>query len=158
MKQKQVMAFALAAGLVAGCMGPAERDGGLRADGGVAFTVRREELTPDVVDVEIHADVACAEKGDAGYAPAQRGLVFDFNRDDLTWIQHRGWIYLPYYAMKTAKDVFVAVLEGMRFEHDLLLARNGRYEMFPRFRCAQVRQWFPKYYNGIVVEGGRNQG
>ena len=175
------LVFALAAGLVAGCAGTAERENGLRAeavrklpvlptlaerpvkadawfmgaghrrlrlrrldgvrreDGGLAFTVRREELTPDVVDVEIHADVARAEKGDAGYALAQRGLVFDFNRDDFTWIQHRGWIYMPYYAMKTAKDAFVAVLEGMRFEHDLLLlARNGRYEMFPRWRISEI--------------------
>lgn len=29
---KRVLTFALAAGLVAGCMGPAERDGGLRAE------------------------------------------------------------------------------------------------------------------------------
>ncbi len=114
-------------------------EGVRRADGGLAFTVAREEITPDVVDVEIHADVAQARKGDAGYALAQRGLVFDFARDELTWIQHRGWLYMPYYAMKTPQNVFIAVMEGMRFEHDLLLlARGGRYEMFPRWRISEI--------------------
>lgn len=114
-------------------------EGVRRADGGLAFTVAKEEITPDVVDVEIHADVAQARKGDAGYALAQRGLVFDFARDELTWIQHRGWLYMPYYAMKTPQHVFLAVMEGMRFEHDLLLlARKGRYEMFPRWRISEI--------------------
>ena len=121
------------------CLRSRPLEGVRRPDGGVAFTVKVGEIKPDVVDVEIQLDIAHAKKGDAGYALAQRGLVFDFDQDDFSWVQNRAWIYMPYYAMKTPRDTFVAVMEGMRFEHDLLLvSRQGTYSMFPRWRIAEI--------------------
>lgn len=121
------------------CLRSRPIEGVRRADGGVAFTVKVGEITPEVVDVEIHLDVARAKKGEAGFALMDRGIMFDFTRDELARIEHRGWMYMPYYAMKTPRDTFLAVMEGMRFEHDLLLvSRKGAYSMFPRWRISEI--------------------
>ena len=37
-------------------------------------------------------------------------------------------------------------------------AKKGAYEAFPRFDCARVRNWFPEYYDDIVVEFHRLDG
>ena len=76
-----------------------------RADGGVAFTVKRSDLVPGVMAVEVRSPIATAKKDEAGFALSQRGLVFDFNKDSLVWMAHRGWIYMPYYAINTARHV-----------------------------------------------------
>lgn len=121
-----------------------------RTDGGVAFTVNVKELTPEVADVEIRADIAQAMKGDPGYALCQRGNIITFKRDKMNFTLHRGWIYMPYFGMKTEHDTFLAVLEGMRFEHDLVLsAEKGRHEMFPRWRISEIGS--PAYEDMTIV-------
>ena len=121
-----------------------------RADGGVAFTVKRSDLVPGVMAVEVRSPIATAKKDEAGFALSQRGLVFDFNKDSLVWMAHRGWIYMPYYAMKTPRDTFIAIMEGMRFEHDLFLkAENGDYAMYPSWNIAEIG--FPPYEDMTVI-------
>ena len=121
-----------------------------RADGGVAFTVKLSDLVPGVKTVEVRSPLATAKKGDAGFALCQRGLVFEFNKDALAWQGHRGWLYMPYYAMKTPRDTFIAVMEGMRFEHDLLLdSVKGVYAMYPSWNIAEIG--FPPYEDMTVV-------
>jgi len=121
-----------------------------RADGGVAFTVKLSDLVPGVKAVEVRSPLATAKKGDAGYALCQRGLVFEFNKDALAWLGHRGWLYMPYYAMKTPHDTFIAVMEGMRFEHDLKLdSAEGAYAMYPSWNIAEIG--FPPYEDMTVV-------
>jgi hypothetical protein len=57
---------------------------------------------------------------------------------------------MPYYAMKTPHDTFIAVMEGMRFEHDLLLdSVKGVYAMYPSWNIAEIG--FPPYEDMTVV-------
>lgn len=110
-----------------------------RPDGGVAFTVKASELAPEMTSVEIRSEIARAKTGDPGWAMAQRGLVFDFKERNFNWVQHRGWVYMPYFAMKNEHDTFIAVMEGMRFEHDLVLrSYEGLYQMYPRWRLSEI--------------------
>jgi hypothetical protein len=52
--------------------------------------------------------------------------------------------------MKTPHDTFIAVMEGMRFEHDLKLdSAEGAYAMYPSWNIAEIG--FPPYEDMTVV-------
>ena len=110
-----------------------------RADGGVAFTVKLADLPEGTFDVRILASCAQAKKGDDGWWMEQRGEIGYFNRDEFVRDLHRGWIYMPYFAMKTPHDTFIAVMEGMRFEHNVLIrSEKGNYSACPVWHIAEI--------------------
>ena len=110
-----------------------------RDDGGVAFTVKLADLPEGTFDVRILASCAQAKKGDDGWWMEQRGEIGYFNRDEFIRDLHRGWIYMPYFAMKTPHDTFIAVMEGMRFEHNVLIrSEKGNYSACPVWHIAEI--------------------
>jgi len=125
-------------------------EGVKRDDGGVAFTVKRADLPAGTVDVRILTSCAQAKKGEPGWWLIQRGNLSHFDRDELVCQNHRGWIYMPYFAMKTPRDTFICILEGMRFEHDILVrSEKGNYSACPVWQISQIG--FPPYEDMTAV-------
>lgn len=116
-----------------------ELTGVKRPDGGIAFTVKLADLPDNAFDVRIIPSCSKAKKGEKGWWMEQRGEIGSFNQDDFTRNLHHGWIYMPYFAMKTPRDTFIAIAEGMRFEHNILIrAYGGEYFGCPVWQIADI--------------------
>lgn len=108
------------------------------ADGALRATLKAEEAK-DAWTVEFFADCARATKGEDGFWLGGRGVMGSFARGAGGWACARNWVTLPYYAMRTPRGAFLAVMEGMRFEFDVRLqVKDGVYEMFPRWRVGET--------------------
>ncbi len=103
------------------------------SDGIAKITVKAKDIPADCRFVDIIADNATAKKGDAGYWLINRGLLGYFNKDNYKYRQTKSYLYLPYYAMKTPKETFIGVIDGLRFEtHIMIDVIDGVYTMYPR--------------------------
>ena len=102
--------------------------------------------------IDVLADSAFAYKGDKGFWLHNRGLYGEFLADNGEFHNGRHYQFLPYYAMKTPKETFIAVIDGMRFEYFTRIeAKNGRYEMFPRFLVSKNWIGFDPYEDIVIT-------
>lgn len=97
--------------------------------------IRADDIGKDVKYIDVLADNAKAKKGEKGFWMCRRGNFGKFVNDDGVYTCGRSYFDIPYYAMKTERETFIGIVEGMRFESEVRVeAKNGNYEMFPRFR------------------------
>ena len=96
-------------------------------------------IPTDCKYLDILADNATAQKGDSGFWIVNRGLMSFFNKDNGVYRTSKSYMYLPYYAMKTPQETFIAIIDGMRFEFNVNVEiENGTYKMFPRWHIADI--------------------
>ena len=127
------------------------------ADGGWRFSLAKESIPEDAFAVEVVPPFMTAQKGDAGYWLQARGTYGKFDKDDGTYAKDRQ--LMPIYGVKRGDALWYGHVKTWRFNYDFVtVAKGGAYETFPRFRCAQVREHFPKYYSDIVVDFRRLDG
>ncbi len=97
-------------------------------------TIPAKAIPADCKYMDIIADNATAKKGDDGFWLYNRGLLGYFNKDNATHRAPRQYMYLPYFAMKTPKETFIGVIDGMRFEFGINIdVVDGVYTMYPRW-------------------------
>ena len=108
--------------------------------GGVSkLVIKKEDIPADAKFLDVLADCARAKKGEKGFWLCQQGMLGHFIEDKGFFVANRGELMLPYYAMQTERETFIAIFEGMRFEAEVrLLAENGEYAMFPRWYIANI--------------------
>ena len=127
------------------------------ADGAWRFTMAKDAIPADAFAVEVVPSFMTAKKGDAGYWLQARGTYGKFDKDNGTY--SKGRQLMPVFGVKKDDSLWYGHVKTWRFNYDFMtVAKNGSYETFPRFRCAEVRTWFPKYYNDIVVDFRRLEG
>ena len=103
------------------------------------LVIPKEHLDERVEKVEIFAPFATANKGEDGYWLMHRGIYGTFRHNQTQWWHAPQSTILPYYAMKTPKGSFIGIVEKMRWEfHPIIIARNGKYEMFLKFDIARI--------------------
>lgn len=107
------------------------------ADGSIRYVLPAAEAR-DMKWVEFRLDRATARKGEDGFWMGGRGVLGSFTRERGSWCNGARFMDHPYFAMKTPRGAFVAVVDGMRFEFDAVLeVRDGIYRMFPRWLIQQ---------------------
>ena len=127
------------------------------SDAKFRFTLPKEQIPVDAAWVEVVPAFMSAKKGDAGYWLQARGTYGLFDKDEGTYVKSRQ--LMPIYGVKKGDALWYGHVKTWRFTYDFVTtARKGVYETFPRFLCAKVRTWFPKYYDDIVVEFNRLDG
>ena len=103
------------------------------------ITLPTDQIDPQCKFVDVIADNATAKKGDAGFWLLDRGRLGYFNKDNYKYASAKQYMYLPYYAMKTPKETFIAVIDGMRFEFNVLIdVKDGVYTMYPRWHIGAI--------------------
>lgn len=125
-----------------------------RDDGGVAFTVKLADLPANAFEVEIDASCAAHKGGasDTGWWMTNRGQVGGLNRQCFSNIVSNKRTYLPYFAMKTANDTFIAIVEGMRFEYELRIkSANYSYTAAPVWLVSKDKIGFDPYEDMTLV-------
>ncbi len=94
---------------------------------------------PDCKYLDVFTDAATANKGDEGFWILGRGEMGYFNKENADYTSPRPRMYLPYYAMKTPKETFIAIIDGLRFEFVInIKVRDGVYTMYPRWRIEKI--------------------
>lgn len=122
-----------------------------RSSGVWVCTLRKDRIPSGIQSFEIRCDWATASAGEPGWWMAQRGDVgsFDPTRTNSFSLASAPWVWLPYYAMKTPRRTFIAILDGMRFEPNIVMEiRNGRWAAFPRY---PVRNLGVSPYEDVTV-------
>ena len=112
--------------------------------------ISKDDISPNVKYIDIHADTATAKKGDDGYFIFERGEYGTFKLDNGSFIIDIGRSALPIYCMKTNRDSFMAIIKGLRLEYEIRAEiNNGIYKIFPRFRIDQIGF---KPYEDIIID------
>lgn len=106
-----------------------------RSDGGYAATIKKESVPLNTQSVEVMCDKFFAKKGDAGYWIKGRGELGLFDRASFSHLTSRMRVYMPYYGWKNPSGTYLAIVEGMRFDFDIMVcsAKDGLYRAFPRW-------------------------
>jgi len=100
-------------------------------DGGVRYTLPAAQAAR-AKTVDFVLDRAQAEKGEPGFWLYGRGVLGRFNQDTMRLGCGARFLNHPYYAMRTPRGTFLAVVEGMRFDFNVVVtATKGHYEMHP---------------------------
>ena len=127
------------------------------ADGGFRFTLAKDAIPTDIVALEVVPSFMRAKTGDAGYWMQARGTYGKFDKENGSYTKSRQ--LMPIYGVKKGDVLWYGHVKTWRFNYDFMtVAKDGVYETFPRFLCAHVRRWFPKYYSDIVVDFHRLEG
>ena len=127
------------------------------ADGGFRFTLAKDAIPTDIVALEVVPSFMRAKTGDAGYWMQARGTYGKFDKENGSYTKSRQ--LMPIYGVKKGDVFWYGHVKTWRFNYDFMtVAKGGVYETFPRFLCAHVRRWFPKYYSDIVVDFHRLEG
>lgn len=108
--------------------------------------VPRERISPDAREFSIRCSWAAAAAGERGWWMGQRGDVGAFLPEVTNSfnIASQPWVWLPYYAMKTPRHTFIAVLDGLRHELSIRMdVSDGRWEACPVYPVASLG--FPLY-------------
>ena len=101
--------------------------------------IPKKNIPQDCKYLDFFADNAVAQKGDEGFWILNRGLMGFFNKDNGAYKAPKQYMYLPYYAMKTPKETFIGVIDGMRFEFNVNVeVAGGMYRMYPRWHIADI--------------------
>ena len=96
--------------------------------------IKAADIPADTKFIDIFADNAKAKKADDGFWLVNRGLMGLFKKDNAFRAENPRYMYLPYYAMKTPAETFIAIIDGMRFEFNVNIeAKSGVYKMYPRW-------------------------
>ena len=121
------------------------------------FTLPKAEIPRNAKCVEIVPSFMTARKGDDGYWMQARGTYGLFDKEDGTYVKSRQ--LMPIFGLKRGSSLWYGHVKTWRFSYDFVAtAKKGAYEAFPRFDCARVRNWFPEYYDDIVVDFHRLDG
>jgi len=101
------------------------------ADGGVRYTLSAAQAAR-AERVDFVLDRAHARKGEDGFWLYGRGVLGRFDQETMRLGCGARFLDHPYYAMRTPRGSFLAIVEGMRFDFDVVVtAKEGRYEMRP---------------------------
>ena len=101
--------------------------------------IPKKSIPQDCKYLDFFADNAVAQKGDEGFWILNRGLMGYFNKDNGAYKAPKQYMYLPYYAMKSPQENFIAVIDGMRFEFNVNVeVVDGVYKMFPRWYISDI--------------------
>lgn len=131
------------------------------------FTLKKSDIPADACSVEVVPEFMTATKGDAGYWMNARGTYGRFDKDGGVFSSWRS--LMPLYALKREREMWYAHVRTWRFDYSLVVeVRDGKYEIFPRFRCGSkragrtaglwqgsgfgVRDFFAGYYQDIVID------
>ena len=129
------------------------------ADGGIRYTFPAAEAR-NALSVQFWLDRAQAAKGDEGFWMGGRGVVGYFTRDKMRWVNGARFMDHPYFAMKTPRGAFIAIVEGMRFEFNVAVeAADGRYRAYPSWDIEKLA--FGDVYEDlsvVVYELGKDAG
>ena len=121
------------------------------------FVMPKAEIPRNAKCVEVVPSFMTARKGDDGYWMQARGTYGLFDKEDGTYVKARQ--LMPIFGLKRGGSLWHGHVKTWRFSYDFVaMAKKGAYEAFPRFDCARVRNWFPEYYDDIVVEFHRLDG
>ena len=141
-----------------------------QADGALRFALAKADIPADAFSIEVMPPFMTAQKGDDGWWMQGRGTYGRFDKDDGEYSVWRQ--LMPVFAVKRGATLWYGEVKSWRFDYDFVArAKNGRYEIFPRFRCGGsftrpgesdkyygVRRFFPVYYQDIVVDFRRLEG
>ena len=121
------------------------------------FTYPKERIADDVVSIDVVPDFMTARKGDEGYWIDARGAYGRFEKDDGEYANDRaGW--MPIFALKRGDTLWYGQVTGWRCDYCFnVVAKDGRYEAFPRFMVKELRAFYPVYQD-IVVDFRRLDG
>ena len=107
-------------------------------DGAVRYYVPQKDIPDSTNTLSIQLEKAKAQKGDEGFWLLERGCLGHFTRDRGSFGASRNWLNLPYFGMKTPEHTFLAVMEGMRFEFNIMgRIREGKYSIAPLWRIGE---------------------
>ena len=119
--------------------------------------VPKGEIPPDAMSVSIIPPFMTARKGDDGWWMQARGTYGRFDKNDGSYVA--GQQLMPVFAVRRGASLWYAHVKTWRFNYDFVTtAKNGEYETYARFRCDDVRKFFPEYYDDIVVDFHRLDG
>ncbi len=109
------------------------------ADNSTQIKILAKDIPADCKHIEVFADNAVAQKGQDGFWLMNRGLMGYFNKDNGKFSASKKYMYLPYYAMKSPQENFIAVIDGMRFEFNVNVeVVDGVYKMYPRWYISDI--------------------
>ena len=104
------------------------------SDGVSKLVIKASEIDKNCKYFDVLADNAVAKKGEEGFWLFNRGELGYFNKQSGKYHAWKQYMYLPYYAMKTPHETFIAIIDGMRFEFAVHIdAVNGNYKRYPRW-------------------------
>ena len=121
------------------------------------FTMRKEDIGEDVKWIDVIPDFMTAKKGDDGYWINARGAYGTFTLDNGDYANDRSG-FMPIFALKRGDTLWYGQVMQWRCDYRFrAVAKNGKYEAFPRFMVDGVRQFYPLYQD-IVVDYHRLDG
>ena len=119
------------------------------ADGGVRYTFPAAEARK-AQSVQFGLGCAQAKTGEDGFWMGGRGVVGYFTREKMRWVNGAQFMDHPYFAMQTPRGAFIAIVEGMRFEFDVIVeAKDGRYRAYPSWNIE--RHAFGEAYEDLSL-------
>ena len=99
-------------------------------DGKLTLRLPADAVGTGVKTLEVLPDFARASKGEPGYFLLPEGLVGGFHETNGSFRSVLARNYMPFYGMKTPRDVFCLVAKGMSWRYSTqVTARGGRYQM-----------------------------
>jgi hypothetical protein len=102
------------------------------AKGVMALTVKRGDLPPDLVSVEVLPDFATAKTGEDGYFVMPNGHLGSFH--ETNGVEKLSASCMPLFGMKTPRMTFAAIVTGMPYNYSLMArATKGVYSLAPVF-------------------------
>ncbi|MDO5317962.1 MAG: hypothetical protein Q4G65_04985 [bacterium] len=123
---------------------------GVREAGGGVRYMLPAAVARDARSVSFVLDRAQAQKGEEGFWLYGRGVLGHFDRDNMSLGCWARFLDHPYYAMRTPRGAFLAVVEGMRFDFNVrIAAQKGHYEMAPLWTIEQTA--FGNVYEDLSV-------
>lgn len=113
---------------------PLEKIGG----GASKLVIKKEDIPADTKFLDVLADNANAKNGEEGFWLCHRGHLGHFVKDNGFFTTSNHHVALPYYAMKNERETFLAAIQGMRCDFNVIVsAEKGVYTMYPRWRIAE---------------------
>ena len=114
------------------------------------LAIPKSDIGKDAKFIDIVAEFAKADKGDAGYWIMPRGTYGNFDKDN--GIYRRGRQLMPIFGMKRGEKMFWGHMKTYRFDYEVVVeVKKGKYEIFPRITLDTVRKFFEPY-DDVVVE------
>ena len=114
------------------------------------FTYPKERIADNVVSIDVVPNFMTAHKGDEGYWIDARGAYGRFSWDDGEYANDRaGW--MPIFGLKRGDALWYGQVMGWRCDYRFhAVAKDGRYEAFPRFMVKELLAYYPVYQDIIV--------
>lgn len=111
------------------------------------------EIPRETVFLDVIADAAQAQKGEAGWYVLSDGSYIEFTEDNGKYESVRRMALLGF---KTPRGAAAAIVKGLDMETvQVAQAKNGKYEVFPRFKIKDI-QFDP--YEDVIVDFHKLEG